>query len=83
MDKIYAKCVKESDVECSWLTHDLEVGQLYEVHDIYMGQSCTTIVLKDRKRSYNSVYFEFYEGSKELDIYNDERFNPYLCLWED
>lgn len=81
-DKIYAKCIKESDNERSWLKHDLEVGKLYEVESIFMGQSYTDISLKGKKRTYNSVYLEFYENGKEIDIYSDKRFNPYLgfCL---
>lgn len=78
MNKIYAKCIQESNDNCSWLKHDLEVGQFYEVQDIYMGQSYTGIALKDKRPVYNSVYFEFYENDKEIDIYSDKRFNPYL-----
>lgn len=75
---IYAKCIKESDSDCSWLEHDLEVGKLYEVENIYMGQSHTTITLKDKKGAYNSVLFEFYENGKQIDIYRDKRINPYI-----
>lgn len=75
---IKAKCIKESDEDCHWLEHDLEVGKLYEVEDIRMGQSHTSIYLKDKKLSYNSVIFEFYEDNKQIDIYKDERFNPYM-----
>lgn len=75
---IYAKCVRESDKECSWLEHDLEVGKMYEVEKISMGQSYTSICLKDKKHSYNSVIFDFYEGDKQIDIYSDKRFNPYI-----
>lgn len=75
---ITAKVIRESDKEISWLQHDLEVGKDYEVERVDMGQSYTSITLKDRKGSYNSVIFEFYEDGKELDIYSDDRFNPYL-----
>ena len=75
---IYAKCVRENEKGCSWLEHDLEVGKLYEVKDISMGQSCTSVYLKDKTHSYNSVLFEFYEGNKQIDIYRDKRFNPYI-----
>lgn len=75
---IYAKCVRESDPNCSWIEHDLEVGKMYEVEEISMGQSYTSIDLKNRIRSYNSVIFEFYEGDKQIDIYSDKRFNPYI-----
>lgn len=81
-DKIYAKCIQESDEDCSWTKHDLEKGKFYKVESIDMGQSYTSISLKDKKGSYNSVYLEFYENGKEIDIYSDKRFNPYLgfCL---
>lgn len=75
---VQAKCVKESNKEGHWLKHDLEVGKFYDVEDIQMGQSHTSIYLKDKKFSYNSVIFEFYENDKQIDIYKDERFNPYL-----
>lgn len=75
---IKAKCIKESDEDCHWSEHDLDVGNLYEVEDIQMGQSHTSIYLKDKERSYNSVIFEFYEDNKQIDIYKDERFNPYI-----
>lgn len=75
---ITAKVIRESSKETSWLQHDLEVGKEYEVESIEMGQSYTSIFLKNRKGSYNSVIFEFYEDGKELDIYSDERFNPYI-----
>ena len=75
---IYAKCVIESDPDCSWIEHDLEVGKIYEVEDIQMGQSYTDIFLKGKDKSYNSVLFKFYENDKEIDIYRDKRFNPYI-----
>ena len=75
---IFAKCVKESVEGCSWLEHDLEVGELYEVSNIIIGTSSTDVYLKDKQFSYNSVLFEFYENGKEIDIYRDKRFNPYI-----
>jgi hypothetical protein len=78
---IYAKCKRESENNCCWLEHDLEVGKMYEVERIDMGQSHTSITLKDKKGSYNSVIFDFYEGKqqiKQIDIYRDKRFNPYI-----
>lgn len=55
-----------------------ELNQELEVDDIDMGQSSTSIYLKGYDRSFNSVFFDFYEDGKELNIFNDERFNPYL-----
>lgn len=74
-----AKCIKESN-ENSWADHkhNLKVGEEYEVDCISMGQSHTTIKLKNDSSHYNSVIFKFYENGKELDIYSDKRFNPYL-----
>ena len=43
-----------------------------------MGGFRTSIFLVGKRGSYNSVMFEFYENGKELDIYKDKRFNPYL-----
>lgn len=67
---IIAECCKKSD--------DLEIGKQYEVDYISMGQSYTSIVLKNKFRTYNSVLFKFYENGKEINIYSDPRFNPYL-----
>jgi hypothetical protein len=56
---------------------------MYEVDLIDMGSSSTDILLKgfndrDSKSWFNSVCFEFYEDDKEIDIYSDKRFNPYM-----
>ena len=79
---ITAKCTKASvskeDICYSYLGHDLELGKEYEVESINMGQSHTTIRLKDRPNLYNSVYLAFYENGNPLDIYKDRRFNPYI-----
>lgn len=56
----------------------LKVGERYEVEDVDMGQSSTSIYLKDIKGSFNSVHFEFEENGKPIDIYDDPRYNPYL-----
>lgn len=74
--KIQAKCVEESRNEIPCKKHDLEVGKFYNVESISMGQSYTSIGIDGK--IYNSVLFEFYENGKEIDIYNDKRFNPYL-----
>ena len=60
-------------------TLGFKVGDKFEVDYIDMDGSSTSIYLKDfPNQPFNSVFFEFEEGSKELDIYNDTRFNPYL-----
>lgn len=58
-----------------------KVGDKFELECIDMGGSSTSIHLKDfPNQSFNSVFFDFEEGGKELDIYSDTRFNPYLNL---
>lgn len=74
---ITAKVIRESQNDI-WLNHDLEYGKMYEVEGIDMGQSYTSIYLKDMRNSYNSVIFEFYEDDELLDIYRDARFNKYI-----
>lgn len=60
-------------------TLGFKVGDKFEVEYIDMGGSSTSIQLKDfPNQSFNSVFFEFEEDGKELDIYDDTRFNPYL-----
>jgi hypothetical protein len=56
----------------------LEINKLYEVSSVSMGQSYTYIYLVDFKGCFNSVQFEFYEEGKEIDIYDDPRYNPYI-----
>ena len=52
----------------------------FEVEEISMGQSYTTIYLKGFKKGFNSVHFKFYKDGKSLDIYADPRYNPYYYL---
>ena len=84
---IQAKCYKYSDPSVPALHHDLEVGKIYEVSKISMGQFFSSknikadfeaILKKYPEKIYNSVFFEFFEDGKPLNIYNDKRFNPYL-----
>lgn len=72
---IQAKVVRESD---KYVEHDLQVGETYDVENISMGGFHTTVWLVGKKEGYNSVIFDFYENGKELDIYEDPRFNPYI-----
>ena len=74
---ITAKVIRESQDD-GWLNHDLEYGKEYEVRGIDMGQSYTSVYIVDKPYPYNSIFFEFYENGKLLDIYKDARFNPYL-----
>lgn len=62
-------------------TLGFKVGDKFELECIDMGGSSTSIYLKDfPSQPFNSVFFEFEENGKELDIYSDTRFNPYLDL---
>ena len=78
MQMITAKVIRESDENISCLQHDLEVGKEYPVSLISVCSFHTDIYLQDRNKIYNSVYFEFFEDGKPLDIFKDKRFNPYI-----
>ena len=57
----------------------LKLNCEYEVESVWMGQSSTTIGLKDfQKIPFNSVHFIFIEDGKEIDIYEDPSYNLYL-----
>lgn len=65
--------IERSEVtELGW-----KVGDEFKVEEIDMGGSSTSIKLEDGGY-FNSVFFEFYEDGKPLNIYEDKRFNPYL-----
>ena len=55
----------------------LKVGEKYEVEDISMGQSHTSVYLKDIKGVFNSVQFEFYEDKKPINLCDSPKYNPY------
>ena len=54
-----------------------EIGDEYEVGAISIGQSNSTVQLRNGC-FYNTVYFEFYEDGVKFDIFKDKRFNWYL-----
>lgn len=56
----------------------LTVGYEYQVIDIYMGLTHTEIWLAGFVEPFNSVQFDFYEDGKEIDIFRDERYNPWI-----
>lgn len=74
---ILAKCIENVDPWGDKKT-DLIIGDFYEVESISMGSYYTSIRLIGKNKGYNSVMFDFYEVEKELNIYQDKRFNPYL-----
>ncbi len=60
----------------------LKKGQMYEVKDVSMGQSHTTVKLKDYKGTFSSVQFEFFNADKQpIDIYNMPEYNPYMHIF--
>lgn len=61
---------------------NFKIGDKFEVENISMGQSYTSLTLKEfPKQSFNSSNFSFEEDGKELNIFNDKRFNPYLSFY--
>lgn len=58
-----------------------KVGDCIPVNNINMGQSRTSIYLEGFKDSFNSVFFNFKEDGKEINIYGDKRYNPYLSIY--
>lgn len=60
--------------------NNIKIGDKFEVEDVSMGQSNTSITLKGFKNVFNSVHFRFEdESGSEINIYCDHRYNPYLC----
>ena len=74
-----------SELNCGY-DHDKEmakqagfqIGDRFTVSDISMGQSSTSIRLKELAGGFNSVFFRFEEDGAPLNIYSDHRFNPYI-----
>lgn len=57
----------------------LQVGERYEVEDVSMGGSYTSIYLTDIDGVFNSVQFDFEdENGIEVNIYKDPRYNSYI-----
>jgi len=51
---------------------------LVEVEKISMGQSNTSIFLKELDRGLNSIFLMFFDDKgEEVDIYKDKRYSPY------
>lgn len=82
---LYAIC---DDLSCGF-SHDQEyliknnfkIGDKFEVEDINMGQSYTSVFLKGYPYCFNSVNFRFEdENGNDIDIFNDPRYNPYFYL---
>lgn len=58
--------------------YGFKIGDRHVLSNVSMGQSNTTIRLKGFDTSFNSVFFSFEEDGEEINIFADQRFNPYL-----
>lgn len=57
----------------------LNVGEIYEVCELDMGQSNTSIKLVGYPgENFSSTQVDFYENGEKINIYRDIRFNPYM-----
>jgi len=50
----------------------------YELATVYMKEDITTVRLIGYFEWFNSIFFDFFEDGKEVDIYTDPRFNPFI-----
>lgn len=66
------------EISRRFAAENLEVGKEYEVSDISMGQSHTSVFLVGKVGCFNSVNFDFYENGKEIDIFKSPKYNYYL-----
>ena len=55
----------------------LQQNHKYMVESVDMGSSYTDVYLAGFGRPFNSVYFEFFEDEKPVDIYRHPAYNPY------
>lgn len=55
-----------------------EIGDQFPVEYVSMGQSRTSIKLKDHKNSFNSVNFIFLKNGAKHNIFDDPEYNPYI-----
>ena len=69
---LLAKCINldEPVYMCTntYKVTELKLNKEYEVESVEMYRSYTDIKLKNIDRKFNSVIFEFYENSNEIDI---------------
>ena len=76
---IYPDYGHDCDVEHA-IKVGLKVGEKYEVENLSMGGSHTSIYLKDINGAFNSVQFEFEEDGKPINIFNSPKYNPYYYI---
>lgn len=56
-----------------------QIGDMFEVSFVDMGQSYTSIYDAKDNKSYNSVYFDFFNDmGNQIDIYKSPYYNPYI-----
>lgn len=61
--------------------NNIKIGDKFEVEDVSMGQSNTSIILKGFKDDFNSVHFRFEdEYGNVVNIYDDPIYNPYYYI---
>lgn len=61
--------------------YEIATDRRYEVDDIQMGQSSTTIFLMEfGRKPFNSIHFKFYMRDREIDIYNSGLINRYRTV---
>lgn len=62
----------------------LVLNQFYEVATVSMGQSYTSIYLRDfPNRHFNSVSFDFYHDDAPICLRDFPEYNPYYSAYED
>ena len=82
---LYAKYTKPNagyDFDKEQNQKYLTLNQRYEVSYVSMGQSHTTIKLKDfPKGVFNSISFEFYHDDEPIDLVDFPEYNPYYYIF--
>lgn len=77
MTNLYAQLVNK---DCGY-DHDKEkvkkynLGSVFEVKDVSVGQSSSTVKLVGEDGYFNSVHFRYFDTNGEVNIY--ERYSPY------
>ena len=70
----YGRPVDRTDV-----LYNLMPRKSYKVKGINIGQSWSSFEIEDfDSLKFNTILFKFYDGEKEIEIFADTRFNPYL-----
>ena len=75
---VIAKVINNIDPFSEIKYKGLIKGKEYPVKSIDMSLSFTLVELTGIFYLINSVCLKFFENGKEIDIYSDKRFNPYL-----